>query len=607
MRFLLAFCFFFLSAVTLPIYAQDHFYNPSSIQKIEIFFSQPDWNHQMHVLKITTEGYLKADSAKINGTRFVNVGVKYKGNSSYDSNKVKNPLHIALDKYENQDYQGYNDIKLSNCYQDPSMIREVLSYQILSYYMECPKSNFALVYINGDRYGLYSNVEDIGKTFCANRFHSVKTNTFFKCSPLVTPGPNTKSNLKYLGADSTLYANYYEIKSSKGWNHFVQLCSTATLNPSQLSQELDLDRFNWMLAFDNVLVNLDSYMGAFSQNYYLFRDDSGVFNPIIWDLNMAFAGFPFAGSGNSSLGTLSISNAKQFPINIHQTDPYWPVINAVHSSERLKKMYQAHLRSIVIEIFSSGYYDTLASKLMNVVDTAVASDPHKFFSYSDFQNSMTTDISVGTYLVPGIRNLMAARTAYLLARPEIAAVPPALSNPTSTFEEATGEIWVTATLSNHLDTAVYLGFRTDSSKRFTRIRMYDDGLHNDGMAGDQVYGASFSGDPYLAEIYFYAENAEAGAFLPERAEFEFYRVSSITSLHSLKSAWRTFSLYPNPTKGVVNLKAPEPIEIFIFDAMGRRVLTLPAAESHHIDVRNWKPGVYFVRDKISAQKFVLEN
>lgn len=119
----------------------------------------------MDTAKIGLEGYILADSARVNGIFYDSVGVKYKGNSSYNPTSNKNPLHIALDQFKNQSYQGFKDIKLSNCYADPSMMREVLSYDILSNYMDCPKSNFIKVYINNAYIGIYTNTESIGKTF----------------------------------------------------------------------------------------------------------------------------------------------------------------------------------------------------------------------------------------------------------------------------------------------------------------------------------------------------------------------------------------------------------------------------------------------------------
>ena len=76
--------------------------------------------------KAGADGYVKAQSVSINGEVFTNVGVKYKGNSTYKATQVKNPFHIELDAYQEQDYNGYTDIKLSNVANDPSFLREVL-------------------------------------------------------------------------------------------------------------------------------------------------------------------------------------------------------------------------------------------------------------------------------------------------------------------------------------------------------------------------------------------------------------------------------------------------------------------------------------------------
>ncbi len=56
--------------------------------------------------------------------------------------------------------------------------------------------------------------------------------------------------------------------------------------------------------------------------------------------------------------------------------------------------------------------------------------------------------------------------------------------------------------------------------------MYDDGLHHDGAANDNIYGASFVLGQSQAHYYIYAENANAARFSPERAEFEFHSVSA---------------------------------------------------------------------------------
>src|SRR5687768_10712029 len=77
------------------------FYNISSIQKIEVQFSQANWDYMLDTAKLGKENYIMAQWVKINGVLMDSVGVKYKGNSSFDSTYKKNPMHIELDTYKN--------------------------------------------------------------------------------------------------------------------------------------------------------------------------------------------------------------------------------------------------------------------------------------------------------------------------------------------------------------------------------------------------------------------------------------------------------------------------------------------------------------------------
>jgi len=120
-------CLLLLNMFPTRAMATDPFYNLNIVQKIELFFARQDWDFALDSCKTGPGGYFKADSIIINGTKLENVGVKYKGNSSYDSTRVKNPFNIALDQYQSQTYQGFKTIKMANVYQDPSMIREVLA------------------------------------------------------------------------------------------------------------------------------------------------------------------------------------------------------------------------------------------------------------------------------------------------------------------------------------------------------------------------------------------------------------------------------------------------------------------------------------------------
>ncbi|HRG39730.1 MAG TPA: CotH kinase family protein, partial [Bacteroidia bacterium] len=424
-------------------------------------------------------------------------------------------------------YQGIEDIKLSNGYDDPSLIREVLSYDILKNYMDCPRSNFAQVFINGTYIGLYSNDESITKSFCSDHFYSSK-NTFVKCNPIGTASSNKKSNLKYVNADSSSYFKFYELKSDKGWNELVALCDTVTNYPAALASILDVDRALWMLAFNSALVNLDSYNGAFAQNYYLYKDNTKRFNPIVWDLNMAFGGFPYVGNSNSSLSGLTVAEMQKLAITSHATDPYWPLIKAVQADPTYKKMFIAHMRTIVNEMFVSNYYKTKAAQFMALIDTAVTADTNKFFTNVQYQASMTTNVAKGSFAIPGIATLVEGRVSFLQTVADFTNVPPAISTVKSSVATPAlnTSFAITASVTNTTTNSVYLGYRFSNMNKFVRVQMLDDGLNSDGAAGDNVYGATLNMSGGEMQYYIYAENATSGMFSPERAEHEFHVLKS---------------------------------------------------------------------------------
>ena len=102
------------------------------IRNIEIFFSEPNWDDTLDVYYANDLGQrLIADSILIDGVMDQDVGIKYKGNSSYNINNTKNPFNIKLDYVNNgQSINGYNVLKLSNGFRDPSFVREVLTYEM---------------------------------------------------------------------------------------------------------------------------------------------------------------------------------------------------------------------------------------------------------------------------------------------------------------------------------------------------------------------------------------------------------------------------------------------------------------------------------------------
>ena len=529
MKFKLLLAFGLVLSLTVNTFAQS-FYDLNSIQSIEITFAQSNWDQLLDAEKAGNDGYIMATAVNINGTVFDSVGVKYKGNSTYSANQVKNPFHIELDTYKDQDYQGYKDIKLSNVKNDPSFVREALSYQIIRQYMDAPLSNYANVKVNGSLIGLYVSSEAISKTFLKDRFDS-KKNTFVKCNPPAGAGPQTNDfpNLTYQGTDSANYEDAYEIKSDFGWNELIALTDTLNNNFTAIESILDVDRALWMLALDNVLVNLDSYIGAFAQNYYLYKSDFDQFIPIIWDLNESFGVF-------SQTGTITLNSTtskQQLTHLLHENDADYPLMKQLMSVPMYKRMYLAHVKTILLENFDDGSYLVTGQTFQTLIASAVQADNNKFFTYANFTANLNSDVSGGggpgggsSY--PGISNLMNARSSYLLNQSDFTATEPTITNviPSTTTPNLNDVVSINATITN--ENAVYIGYRDNVYAPFTRTLMFDDGNHNDGLAGDGVYGFDLSMTNLTVQYYIYAENAAIGKFSPARAEYEYHTLTSYT-------------------------------------------------------------------------------
>ncbi len=520
--------FIFLSTV---IVAQD-FYELHTIQTIDVTFAESNWDALMDAQKSGNEEYILAQSVTINGVTYDSVGVKYKGNSSYRANQIKNPWHIELDTYKEQDHEGYTDIKLASGYNDPSFLRDVLGYQILRQYMDAPLANYANLSVNGNLIGLYANIESVSKKFVKDRFGS-KKNTFVKCNPPAGAGPQSRDfpNLVYLGQDSTDYYAAYELKSDDGWQEFIDLCDTLTNHFDHIEKILDVDKALWMLAFDNVLVNLDSYLGQFAQNYYLYRSDHQQFLPIVWDLNEAFGVFAQTGTINLN----STASKQQLSHLLHANDTNWPLAKQLLSVPMYKRMYIAHIKTILLENFDNGNYQETAMALRATIDAAVQADPNKFYTYNDFLNNLTSDIGGGGpggggpgggRTIPGITTLMNGRASYLLGLSDFTQTAPRITSITLSNDAPNISETITISTAINNGNTVYLSYQNESGAPFTKVQMLDDGAHNDGAANDNIYGTTLTINSTSVQYYIYAENDNAGMFSPQRAAHEYYTLTA---------------------------------------------------------------------------------
>lgn len=503
-------------------------YDLENILEVRLYFKQDNWHNLLDSLKQAGNDERLEGDVEINGKRFEGVGVRYKGNSSYNSVRKysdKLPFNIKLDykekKHELSD--GFETLKLSNVFRDPSYLREVLSYEIAGRYMPAPKANFAKLYVNGEYLGLYNNTESVDKKFLKDNFGN-KDGTLVKCDPNWKAAGSSrcpegeKSSLMYLGKDSICYMRYYEMKSDYGWQDMVDLATMLHFEPDSIEQILDVDQTLWMLAFNNVLVNLDSYTGRFCHNYYLYRDEVGIFHPIVWDMNLSFGGFRYTGLGkplsNSDMQTMSPF------IHYKQKNTKRPLITNLMGIDLYRKVYVAHMRTILNDYFVDSTYIKRAEEIQGLIDKAVAADSSKLYEYGEFKKNLAESAKAGESTIIGIAELMGKRTEYLMDHPLIKTDAPVISK--VTHDDLGSAIVVNSTIQG--TTKAWLMYRFGTQGTFKRVELFDDGWHNDVDEGDQIWGGTIEeiieGQPF--QYYIIAEGEKAAALSPERASKEFY-------------------------------------------------------------------------------------
>ncbi len=505
--------------------AQSDFYHTDTIQEIRITFYQTNWDELLDALYVAGEDRLTCD-LEVNGVQLDSVGIRYKGFSSVSTDRTKNPFNIKIDHvHGNQDYNGITKLKLSNVIQDPSFLREVLSYEIARKYMPASRANFARVYINNVYWGLYTNVEDVDDPFLVDHYGE-SHGTFFKCNPteLDFDGDNCNLGNSY-GTDTTDYYPYYDLQSDFGWEDLYELVDVLNEDPSNIEAVLNVDRTLWMHAFNYTLINFDSYVG-YAQNYYIYKQQNGQFNPIIWDLNMSFASFRLADASEHWDG-FTIAEAKTMDplLHLNSISVYErPLMRNLFENSTYKRMYLAHMRTIMEENIANGVFSNRAQFLHGLIDASVLQDTNKFYGYDDFQNNINNTVS-DLIDYPGLNDLMNARNTYLSTYPGFSGAP-TITNVGSSMQNITlgGNITFTADVSGAEE--VFLAYRYGANDVFTTVSMLDDGSQNDGASGDGTYGRTLNNIGNTIQYYIYAQNATAGRFSPERAAYEFYELQS---------------------------------------------------------------------------------
>jgi Ca2+-binding EF-hand superfamily protein len=291
--------------------------------------------------------YVKA-TLEIDGQKFKDVGVRFKGNLTYASSqgRLKRPFKISLARYvPGQNFKGLKKLTLNNNVTDPTCAREVLSYAVYRA-LDVPASRTAYVRLtltvpgkyDRELVGLYTLVEPVDKTFLKSRFGSSKG---------LLLKPERVGPLEYLGEEWAPYERTYQPRTSAGKKaqrrlmEFTKLVQRADDRTSaqEIGNYLDVDEFLRYLAGTVALSSMDSFIGM-GHNYYLYLDPrTSKFVILPWDLDLTFG----AMGSPEQLMDLSI---RQPQMNRNR------LIERLFANEKVFAAYKGHLEKLLDKGFT---------------------------------------------------------------------------------------------------------------------------------------------------------------------------------------------------------------------------------------------------------------
>lgn len=584
-------------------------YDQSQIRNIYLTFSQPDYWQQ---LNDNYYEYAKEEiiaTMVVDGITYDSVGVRFRGQSSFQqvTASEKKPFGISLDYVRpSQDIMGRKSLNLNNCFQDPSFIREVFYQNQIKKHIPVTKSAYSRLYINGNDWGLYPNVQQINKSFYKDWYLSAKGTSWRadRQSGLVTPYGDGTGGMNYLGSDTTLYQAEYMIKFSDKqypWDDLVSTCDVlnntplATL-PDVLPAKLDIDRTLWFLASEILFSDDDSYIQKGRMDYYAYWEmETGRMAPQEYDgntvMNPAFSGWsPF----------------------YHADNVNYPLLNRLLAVPQWRQRYLAHLRTLISECFNSASADAIIDGYKAQIDAHVQSDPKKLYSYADFQNE-----------IPILKNFISTRRGVLNSDPEVAEVAPAISN---TAWYVGGSPWLTPSIGQGVTVQSSASGATGISQmnlyysnalvgNFTKVEMFDLGLHDDGAPGDGVYGAAIPGQIFGTWTRFYVEavannSAKSVSYDPAGAEHNVYayQVGGV-GVGEFTDQVSFISLSPNPANSQVEIEVDKSgeQEISILNSIGQQVYKQKFTRLTNVDVQSLPAGLYFLQCGRMNRKLVVQH
>ncbi len=251
---------------------------------IEVTMDEDDYNWMVHPDNIWSDTYQHATVVYkgSNNTEisYLDLGIRLRGNTS--RGKDKKSFKLNFKKFnDDQRFFGLKKLNLKAETNDPSCVREHMTMNLYrDYNLVVARVNHIKLYINNNYMGLYSNVEQVDKTFLGERYDDNDGN-LYKCTY-----PADLSDLDRVYDDST-----YELKTNEEVNNrdnlyaFIEFLTTATDADFDLyiDEYIDVKEYLKQLPIEILTGHWDGYSYNKNNFYLYYNPDESRFEYIPYD------------------------------------------------------------------------------------------------------------------------------------------------------------------------------------------------------------------------------------------------------------------------------------------------------------------------------------
>ncbi len=414
------------------------------------------------------------------------VGFRLRGNTSRYS--AKKSFKVSFNTYHSgRKFYGLEKLNLNGEHNDPSIIRSKISWDLMrSFGIPAPRSNHIEVYINGNYYGLYIQVEHIDEEFVESRFEN-KDGNLFKC---LWP-----ADLDYRGSDPDNYKHMqgdrrvYDLKTNTQADDYSDIAQyinilnnvSSSVYPCEIENVFNVYDYLKVIALDVILGNWDGPIYN-KNNFYLYHNTaSNRMEYIPYDLDNTL-GIDWIGRdwGNRDI----------YDWNKHG-EPR-PIYTKMIASDELKEIYSQYMSELLQENMTGNQLETRILELKNMITPYVENDPYYPLDYGysvqDFHDSY--QMSLGGHVAYGLIPYINTRRSSALQQLESFQQQAIINHIRHKVKNNGHDLRIRAYVKESADSVLII--YTENGGEQQSLIMYDDGEHFDREANDGVFANSFT-------------------------------------------------------------------------------------------------------------------